>query len=166
MSSLQIAPNTNPTFILRREIIASIKLTNQTNLRDGTAGAPVTWYDPNLQGYGNGGLIENIRVMPSGVNVASQLYLFYQLSTFNPLRWAFWGEVNLPAVTAIPTNANLASTGTYPIEIQLPTANVLGNIATTPARGLYLNPDGIIWGAALGTAIAAGVEVIFMGGYY
>jgi len=166
MSSLPVSPNTNPIFTLRREMIASVKLTNQTNIRDGTAGSPLIWYDPNNQGYGNGGIVENIRVMPCGVNVASQLYLFYQLTTFNPLRWAFWGEVNLPAVTAIPTNANITSTGTYPIEIQLPTANVLSNAATSPARGLYLNPDGILWGVALGTAIASGVEVSFMGGYY
>jgi len=166
MSSTPIAPNTNPTFLLRREIIASIKLTNQTNLRDGTAGIPVTWFDPTVQGYGNGGLVENIRIMPAGVNVASQLYLFYQFASFSPLRWAFWGEVSLPAVTAVPTNAPLTSGGTYPIEVQLATANALSNPIANPARALYLNPDGVIWGAALGTAIAGGVEVIFQGGYY
>ena len=160
-----IAPNTQPTFIKRVGILNSVRLTNQTCLRDGTGGTPVTIYDPSIQGDGNGAICEAIQIQPVGVNVASVLYLFFQLASVTPARWDFFQELALPAVTAIPNNAPLTAGGTYPLSVTLPIILFpASQNPSTPNRGLRLNAEGVVWGAALGTAIAAGVNVTMFGG--
>lgn len=162
-----IAPNTQPPFIKRVGILNSVRLTNQTCLRDGTGGTPVTIYDPTLHGDGNGALCEAIQIMPVGVNVASVLYLFFQLSTVTPARWDFFQELALPAVTAIPNNAVLTAGGSYPLSVTLPPILFPASSSpATPNRGLRLNAEGVIWGVALGSAIAAGVNVTMFGGEF
>lgn len=162
-SSLPVTPNTQPTFIKRVGILNSVRLTNQTCARDGTGGTPVTVYDPTINGDGNGALVEAIQIQPVGVNVASVLFLFFQLSTVTPARWDFWQEIALPAVTAAPTAAALTSGGTYPLQVTLPP--LLSPAPSTVIRtGLRLNGSGVIWGIALGTAIASGVNVTLFGG--
>ncbi|HEY9598370.1 MAG TPA: hypothetical protein V6D33_11930 [Cyanophyceae cyanobacterium] len=164
-SRIAIAPNTQPTFMKRGGILNSVRLINQTCLRDGTGGTPVTLYDPSINGDGNGAICEVIQIMPVGVNVATVLYLFFQLATVTPVRWDFWQELALPAVTAIPNNATLTAGGSYPLTVTLP--QILFPASQTPAtpnRGLRLNAEGVIWGVALGTAIAAGVNVTMFGG--
>lgn len=162
-SVLPVSPNTQPVFIKRVGVINSVRLTNQICLRDGTGGTPLTIYDPLIHGDGNGALIEAIQVEPVGVNVASVLFLFFQLATVTPSRWDFWQELALPAVTAAPLAAAITSGGTYPLQVLLPPL-----LAPTPAsvirNGLRLNGSGVIWGVALGTAIAAGVNVTLFGG--
>jgi hypothetical protein len=162
MTSLPVAANTSPIFIQRSEVIAQIRLTNQTISRDGTGGTPVIWYDPTVLGYGNGAIVDSIRIEAIGINVATQFYLFTQKASFSPLRWAKVGEVNVPAVTGIPNNAGVTSGGTFPILFPLPVINSL----PTATSALTLDADGAIWGCALGTAIAGGIEVSFIGGYY
>lgn len=160
-----IAPNTQPTFIKRVGILNSVRLTNQTCLRDGTGGTPVTIYDPSIQGDGNGAICETIQIMPVGINVASVLYLFFQLATITPTRWDFFNEITLPAVTAIPNNAPLTAGGSYPLSVPLPAILFpASQNPSTPNRGLRLNAEGVVWGVALGTAIAAGVNVTMFGG--
>lgn len=162
---IAIAPNTQPSFIKRVGILNSVRLTNQTCLRDGTGGTPVTLYDPSLHGDGNGAICEAIQIQPVGVNVASILYLFFQLASITPARWDFFGEVALPAVTAIPNNAVLTAGGTYPVSATLPIILFpASQNPSTPNRGLRLNAEGVVWGVALGTAIAAGVNVTMIGG--
>lgn len=160
-----IAPNTQPPFIKRVGILNSVRLTNQVCARDGTGGTPVTIYDPTIHGDGNGALCEVIQIMPVGVNVASVLYLFFQLATVTPARWDFFQELALPAVTATPNNAVLTAGGSYPLSVTLPPILFpASNSPATPNRGLRLNAEGVIWGVALGTAIASGVNVTMFGG--
>lgn len=160
-----IAPNVQPTFIKRNGIISSVRLTNQTTARDGTGGAPVTIYDPSITGDGNGAICEAIQIMPVGINVASVLFLFFQLATVTPVRWDLWQEIALPAVTAVPNNAVMTAGGSYPLSVVLPPILFpASSNPATPNRGLRLNPSDVIWGVSLGTAIAAGVNVTMFGG--
>jgi hypothetical protein len=162
-SVLPVSPNTQPTFMKRVGIINSVRLSNQTCSRDGTGGTPITIYDPTIHGDGNGALIEAIQIQPVGVNVASVLFLFFQLATVTPTRWDFWQEIAMPAVTAAPTAAIMTSGGTYPLQVTLPPI-LSPTPASTSRTGLRLNGSGVIWGVALGTAIAAGVNVTMFGG--
>jgi len=166
-SRTPIAPNTQPPFIKRVGILNSVRLTNQTCLRDGTGGTPVSIYDPAINGDGNGAVCETIQIMPVGINVASVLYLFFQLATVTPARWDFFQEIALPAVTATPNNAVLTAAGSYPLSVPLPTVLYpASQTPSTPNRALRLNAEGVIWGVALGTAIAAGVNVTLFGGEF
>jgi hypothetical protein len=165
-TSPPVAPSTQPAFIKRVGIINSVRLTNQVVARDGTGGVPVVIYDPTIHGDGNGALVESIQVMPVGVNAASVLFLFFSLATITPVRWDFWQELTLPAVTAAPAAAALTSGASppYPLLVQLPPLLSPASPTTTPNRGLRLNGSGVIWAVALGSAVAAGVNVTLFGG--
>lgn len=166
MATLPVSPNTQPVFIRRVGILNSVRLTNQVCNRDGTGGTPVTLYDPAINGDGNGALVEAIQIMPIGVNAASVLYLFFQLATVTPTRWDLWNEINIPAVTAAPNTSIQTSGSTYPLTVQLPPLLSPAPNSASANRGLRMNGSGVIWGVALGTAIAAGINVTLFGGEY
>jgi hypothetical protein len=160
-----ITPNTQPIFIKDGGLLgSSIRLTNQITQFDGTGTTPVTLYDPST-GSGNGALIESIRIMPLGINVASALRVFIQNSAGGVIRWDFLASIDLPAVTA--ANQQTISTAGYPKEIVLPPLlSPVPRDSNSPLRGLRIRSSGGIIGVALEQAIVAGVVVFAIGGEY
>lgn len=94
----------------------------------------------------NGGFIERLRFKAIGTNTASVARIFINNGSANTTASnnAFYGEVSLPATTAIATAAT--------IEIDYPM-----NFALKPGFRIYVG---------LGTTVAAGWVCVAIGGQY
>jgi hypothetical protein len=94
----------------------------------------------------NGGFIERLRFKAIGTNTASVARIFINNGSANTTASnnAFYGEVSLPATTAIATAAT--------IEIDYPM-----NFALNPGFRIYVG---------LGTTVAAGWVCVAIGGQY
>lgn len=94
----------------------------------------------------NGGFIQKLRFKALGTNIATVARIYLNNGDVNTLAVnnSFYGEVSLPATTAIATAAT--------IDIDYP-------------MNLALNPNFAIW-VGLGTTVAAGWVVTAVGGKY
>lgn len=150
--------NRQPIFISRGGVLGYAKLTNQVVSLDGATGTPVELYNSSSRNSA-GAIIENISVMPLGVNVATVLRFFFRFASMDLGLWYPWLDVTLPAITAIANNAK--ADANYPLYVTLPTL-----IFPENTKGIRLNPESISIGAGLGAAIASGVIVTLWGGEY
>lgn len=94
----------------------------------------------------NGGFIQRLRLKAGGTNVASVMRIFINNGSTNGTATnnVFYGEISLPATTAIATAAT--------VELDYPM-----NIALNPGFRIYVG---------LATAVAAGWVVTPIGGKY
>lgn len=159
-------PNRLPTFIKQGGIVGvPVSLTNQTCTRDNPGVVPQVIYD-NAGDYasGNGSIIENVVVCPTGTVTKSTLFFFIKLD--DSTTWRYWGEVDLPAI-----NSASASTkdSNYPLRADLgrrlysPVAQVGDDQGLVGFR-LNGNSRSVQLGCALGTAIGSLPIIVWLQG--
>lgn len=109
-------PNRLPTFIKQGGILGNpASLTNQVCTRDNPGVIPVTLYD-NTADYasGNGAIVENVIIAPTGTVTKSALFFFIRLD--DDSTWRYWGEVDLPAIASASATAKDTN---YPLRADL-----------------------------------------------
>lgn len=140
-----MAANTTPIFPLT-PFNWQVKLTTQIAVRDVTTQVPVLLGTAGK----NGSLIHTVYAAPLGNNVASILRLYLSQNA----GYALLAELTLPAITTAG-ESNAIDRVVVTLPAMLPSGNT----------GLHLAPDAGLY-AALGTAIAAGVQVCALGGNF
>ena len=136
-----MAANTTPIFVLTPKADWSTVITTANPAMDGT-GTVLTCFTAGV----DGGFVTRLAVRPMGTNVASALRVFLNNGSTNATATnnALLVDITLPATTA----SN--NTGLNPVDVPL-------NIAL---------PAGYKLNCTIGTSIAAGINVIAIGGNY
>lgn len=154
-------PNTTPGFIRQGGLLGRpVSLTNQVCTRDAPGNVPLVLYDnSDVAGYssGNGAIVENLIIAPSGTVAKSTLFIFWKIVTETSSPWIYWDEVDLPALATISATAKSVA---YPLKAPLTRVIFapLPRVGTTPFPSAFrINGEStpIQIGVALGTAIGA-----------
>lgn len=135
-------PNPQPSFIRSGGIVGTpVKLTNQVCSRDSPGNIPIVIYD-NQGDYttGNGAIVENIVVVPTGTVTQSNLLIFYKLitGTVTP-EWLLYEEFNLPALGSV---SNTAKSNDYPKKFY-PVRDLYRSVPQVSNAENYQYPKGI-----------------------
>lgn len=162
-------PNPTPGFIRQGGVLGyPVSLTNQVCTRDSPGTVPLVLYDnDSTSGYasGNGAIVENLIIAPTGTVSKSTLLLFWKFPDQSNT-WIYWDEVDLPALASV--SANTKGTG-YPLKATLsrvifaPPARVGSNPYPSAFR---INGDSrsLQIGVALGTAIGSSPMYVWLDG--
>jgi hypothetical protein len=161
-------PNPQPAFIRAGGILGNpVKLTNQVCTRDSPGNIPIVIYDNGADyASGNGAIIENIIIVPTGNVVKSILFVFYKdLSNATP-EWLLYDEIDLAAISSIS-----ASTKDTNYPLKAPTVRQLyrsmPNVGSTQYPTGYRingNTRTIQLGVALGTTIGTAPIIVYLEG--
>jgi hypothetical protein len=164
-------PNVSPGFIRSIGFLGQIvKLTNQVCTRDAPGNVPLVIYDS--QGTyvsGNGALIENFIISPTGVVAKSTLFVFVKFNDAVAPEWLYFDEIDLPALasqsaTAKPSGYPLRASVTE-LLYQIPPR--VGTTQYPPGMRLNGSSRNYQIGVALGTAIgSAPLHIWIKGGEY
>ncbi len=130
-------PNVSPGFIRSIGFLGQIaKLTNQVCTRDAPGNVPLVIYDS--QGTyvsGNGALIENFIISPTGTVTKSTLFLFVKFNDAVAPEWLYFDEIDLPALASDSTTTKPAG---YPFR-----ASLIESLYQVPPRvGTIQYPEG------------------------
>ena len=146
-----------------------VSLTNQTCTRDSPGNVPLILYDnDSTSGYasGNGAIVENLIIAPTGTVAKSTLFLFWKFPD-RADTWIYWDEVDLPALASISATTKGAG---YPLKAEL-TRTILApppRVGSNPYPNAFrINGDSrsLQIGVALGTTTGtAPVQVWLEGG--
>jgi hypothetical protein len=163
-------PNSTPIFIRQGGLVGRpVSLTNQVCTRDAPGNVPLVLYDnSDTAGYasGNGALVEDLIIAPTGTVIKSTLLIFWKINNQTSAPWLYWDEVDLPAQATISASAKST---TYPFRATLtrtllsPTPRV-GTIQY--ASGFRINGDSvpIQIGVALGIAAGTAPVIVWLDG--
>lgn len=149
-----MAANQVPIFIIEPFSDTIVTLTSQVATRSGTPATRLV-----LAGE-NGALVEQIRAIALGTNVATVLRLYYNSAGSGTYKLI--GEVTLAATT--DSGETVQQSGS-PLVLSLPSLLFPASNTDTAKTGLRLGPEDALY-VALGTAVAAGWNVQAVGGHY
>lgn len=163
-------PNPQPSFIRAGGILGNpVKLTNQVCTRDAPGNIPLVIYD--TQGSytsGNGAIVENLVIVPTGSVAKSVLFIFVKdLSTsLTAPEFTLYEEIDLPALATI--SASTKDTN-YPLkapiarELYRSMPNV-GSLQFPKGLRICGNSRSLQYGIALGTAIGTAPIIVYLEG--
>lgn len=149
-----MAANQLPIFIQEPFSDTIVTLTTQVATRTGTPATRLV-----LAGE-NGALVESIRAIALGTNVATVLRLYYNAA--GTTTYKLISELTLAATTDSGEAAQQAGS---PLTMTLPNLLFPASSTDTAKTGLRLGPEDALY-VALGTAVAAGWNVWATGGHY
>ena len=137
-----MAANTSPIFTLVPEIQWAISATTANTTKTLAAGTNFLCFSAGT----NGSFVQRIRFRTLGTNVASvaRIWINNGDTTATASNNTLWDEISLPATTVTET----AAQSNYELPL---------NFALPPSYTIYVT---------LGTAVAAGWDVIVIGGDY
>ena len=137
-----MAANTSPIFTLTPDIQWAISATTANTTKTLAAGTNFLCFSAGT----NGSFVQRIRFRTLGTNVASvaRIWINNGNTTATASNNTLWDEISLPATTVTET----AAQSNYELPL---------NFALPPSYTIYVT---------LGTAVAAGWDVIVIGGDY
>jgi|688.fasta_scaffold144321_3 hypothetical protein len=137
-----MAANTSPIFTLTPDIQWAISATTANTTKTLAAGTNFFCFSAGT----NGSFVQRIRFRTLGTNVASvaRIWINNGNTTATASNNTLWDEISLPATTVTET----AAQSNYELPL---------NFALPPSYTIYVT---------LGTAVAAGWDVIVIGGDY
>lgn len=149
-----MAANQIPIFLQEPFSDTIVTLTSQIATRSGTPATRLV-----LAGE-NGALVEQVRAIALGTNVATVLRLYY--NSAGTTTYKLIGEATLAATT--DSGETVQQTGS-PVILTLPSLLFPASNTDTAKTGLRLGPEDALY-VALGTAVAAGWNIQAVGGHY
>lgn len=161
-------PNTQPAFIRIGGILGTpARLTNQVCTRNAPGNIPIVIYDTQEKyTSGNGAIVENLIVVPTGTVVKSVLFLFIKdLSSPNP-EFLLYEEIDLPALSSVSATAKST---VYPLKAPLSreiyrSVPSVGSLAFPRGFRIPGNSSSLQYGVALGTAIGTLPLIVYLEG--
>lgn len=163
-------PNPQPGFIRAGGILGNIvSLTNQVCTRDAPGNIPLVIYDTQATyTSGNGAMVENLIIVPTGTVAKSVLFLFVKdldTTAISPF-FTLYDEIDLPALASVSASAKSAS---YPLKAPL-TRDLYRSLPQVGSlqypKGLRLNGNSrnFQYAVALGTTIGTAPMYVYIEG--
>lgn len=163
-------PNPQPAFIRSGGILGTpVLLTNQVCTRDAPGNIPIVIYDNQLAySSGNGAIVENLIIVPTGVVAKSVLFLFVkdlESSTTTPV-FTLYDEIDLPALASISATTKNA---TYPLKAPLArdlyrSLPQVGTLQYPKGFRINGNSRNLQYAVALGTTIGTAPIIVYLEG--
>ncbi len=130
-------PNVSPGFIRSVGFIGvPVELTNQVCTKAAPGNVPIVLYDSQADYVnGNGALVENLIISPTGTVAKSILYAFVRFNDELAPKWRYFIAIDLPALASDSTTTKPAG---YPFR-----ASLIESLYQVPPRvGTIQYPEG------------------------